>query len=62
MALGNAALLADEHVTVGDIQARLDTQRREGRMVLLVALDGQFAGFLNVADPIRTSTFHHALK
>src|SRR5262249_6621062 len=40
----------------GDIQTRLDAQRREGRTVLLVAVEGQFAGLLSVADPIRTST------
>ena len=56
VALGNSALLADERVAVGDIQARLDAQRREGRTVLLVAVDGQFAGLLSVADPMRRSS------
>jgi Cu+-exporting ATPase len=55
-ALGNAALLADMGVTAGDVQARLDAHRAEGRTVMLAAVGGRFAGLVAAADPIRAST------
>jgi Cu+-exporting ATPase len=54
--LGNAALMADQHVTVDPLRSRMDELRREGQTVMLVAVDGQLAGLVAVADPIRTST------
>ncbi|GAG25636.1 unnamed protein product, partial [marine sediment metagenome] len=39
-----------------DLRSRAETLRLEGQTVLLVAVDGQAAGLLGVADPIRTST------
>jgi Cu+-exporting ATPase len=38
------------------IQARLDALRGEGQTVVLVVLDGKYAGLLGVADPIRATT------
>jgi Cu+-exporting ATPase len=54
--LGNAALMADQHVAVDPVRARLEELRREGQTVMLVAADGHLAGLLAVADPIRAST------
>jgi Cu+-exporting ATPase len=54
--LGNAALMADQHVAVDVIRPRMEELRREGQTVMLVAADGQLAGLVSVADPIRSST------
>jgi len=55
VALGNAALLADLSITA-NMQVRIDTLRGQGQTVMLVAVDGRFAGLLGVADPIRPTT------
>ncbi len=54
--LGNAALLADQHVAADPLRPRLEELRREGETVMLVAVDGKLAGLVSVADPIRSST------
>jgi Cu+-exporting ATPase len=54
--LGNTALMADQHVAVDPLRARLEELRRDGQTVMLVLADGQLAGLLAVADPIRAST------
>jgi Cu+-exporting ATPase len=55
--LGNAALLAEHNVeNVAPGASRADVLRAEGATVLLVAVDGTFAGLLAVADPIRPTT------
>jgi Cu+-exporting ATPase len=55
-ALGNAALLAELGVPLGDVQARLDAHRAKGRTVMLAAVGGRFAGLVAAADPVRAST------
>jgi Cu+-exporting ATPase len=52
--LGNAALLGDERVTIPNVD--VDTFRRNGGTVLLVAVGGTFAGLIAVADPIKGTT------
>jgi Cu+-exporting ATPase len=54
--LGNAALMADQHVSFDPLRPRLEELRREGQTVMLVAVDGQLAGLVAVADPIRATT------
>ena len=54
--LGNAGLLQDHRVDGGPLRQRMDELRREGRTVMLVAVDGGLAGLVSVADPIRAST------
>jgi P-type Cu+ transporter len=54
--LGNAALLEDEGIATADLAPRLEQERREGRTVMLLAVDGRPAGMISVADPIRAST------
>jgi Cu+-exporting ATPase len=54
--LGNASLLHDEHVDAAPLQDAAEQLRREGQTVVFVAVDGQPAGMLGVADPIRGTT------
>jgi Cu+-exporting ATPase len=56
VALGNAALLAEQGAAAGDLQARAEALRAEGKTVMLAAVDGRPAGLLAVEDPIRAST------
>jgi Cu+-exporting ATPase len=55
VALGNRALMDGLGVTLGDATARADALRAEGQTVMMVAVDGRFAGMLGVADPIKAS-------
>src|SRR5262249_29163615 len=54
--LGNVALMADRGVDVDSIRTRLEELRRQGQTVMILAVDGQVAGLLGVADPIRATT------
>ena len=54
VALGNAALLAEHGVALGDLLEHAPTRsRRDGQTVVFVAIDGRLAGLLGVADPIK---------
>jgi Cu+-exporting ATPase len=53
IAVGNAALLASLDIDPAALSARADEFRREGRGVVLVAIDGKAAGLIAVADPIK---------
>lgn len=55
VALGNAALMADLGINFGDLAARADGLRGEGKTAMFVALDGKPAGLVAVADPIKAS-------
>jgi Cu+-exporting ATPase len=54
--LGNAALMADHGVTLGDLEGRAETLRRHGATALFAAVDGQAAGIIAIADPIKPAT------
>jgi Cu+-exporting ATPase len=54
--LGNAAMLAEQRIEIGDFQSRADALRKQGQTVMFVAIDGKLAGSLGVADPIKPST------
>jgi Cu+-exporting ATPase len=56
VALGNRALFAELGIELGDLVQRAEALRRDGQTVMFVALDGQPAGLLGVADPIKAST------
>lgn len=56
VALGNAALLAEHGANISSHQGRIDTLRGEGQTVMLLAIDGQFAGLIGVADRIKETT------
>jgi P-type Cu+ transporter len=53
VALGNKALLLDAGVDPAPLEARADKHRAEGEGVMFVAIDGQLAGLIVVADPIK---------
>jgi P-type Cu+ transporter len=56
LALGNTALMAQLGVPVQGLQAQAEALRAEGASVMFLAVDGQAAGLLAVADPIKAST------
>jgi Cu+-exporting ATPase len=55
VALGNKALLADQNIPVDPLEARADEHRADGEGVMFVGVDGQLAGLVVVADPIKDS-------
>jgi Cu+-exporting ATPase len=56
VALGNRALFTELGIELGELLQRAEVLRREGQTVMFVAVDGQPAGLLGVADPIKAST------
>jgi Cu+-exporting ATPase len=56
MAVGNVALLKDRAVTSTELEARVDTLRKDGATAIFVAVDGKPAGVIAVADPIKATT------
>ena len=56
MMLGNQALFTEFDMELGDLVQRAEALRQEGQTVMFVAVDGQPAGLLGIADPIKTST------
>lgn len=54
--LGTADLLKENGTDASRVAERADALRRDGHTVLLVAVDGRFAGLLAVHDPVRAST------
>jgi Cu+-exporting ATPase len=64
VALGNPKLFEELHIALGETAARADELREDGQTVMFVAIDGQPAGAIGVADPIKDSTYEavHLLK
>jgi len=56
VALGNAKLMEDLSVALGDAADRAEVMRAEGQTVMFVAADGALAGLIGVADPIKETT------
>jgi Cu+-exporting ATPase len=56
VALGNLALMQEQHIDVAALSAHADSLRSEGATVVFVAIDGRAAGLVVVADPIKPST------
>ena len=54
--LGNTALMTDEQVAWKPLAERAETLRLEGASVMYLAVDGQAAGLLAVADPVKATT------
>jgi Cu+-exporting ATPase len=54
--LGNAALMDDHDVDLGPLAEEADRLRADGRTVMFLAVDGEAAGVLAVADPIKETT------
>ena len=56
VALGNQALLAELGIDGAALEERAVVERREGRTVVLLAVDGRPQALLAVSDPIKEST------
>jgi Cu+-exporting ATPase len=56
VAVGNLTLMRSLGIEVGSIEGRADELRARGQTVMFVAIDGELAGTVAVADPIRDTT------
>ncbi len=56
IAIGNSTMMQALGVVVEPIDARAQALRGEGQTVMFIAVDGQAAGLIGVADPIKEST------
>jgi Cu+-exporting ATPase len=56
VALGNAKLMADLGVALGDLEKRADELRGDGATALFLAVDGKPGGVIAIADPIKSTT------
>jgi Cu+-exporting ATPase len=56
VALGNAALMADQSIDIASNSTRIEELRGEGQTVMCLAIDGRFAGLIGVADQIKATT------
>ncbi|MCI5078299.1 heavy metal translocating P-type ATPase [Oricola sp.] len=56
VALGNAAMMEAEGVQSGAAAQKADALRGEGKTVMLIAVDGEIAGLVAVADPVKQTT------
>ncbi|MEO5795276.1 MAG: heavy metal translocating P-type ATPase [Rhodoferax sp.] len=56
LALGNTTLMQQMGVPVTGLEKQAEALRTQGASVIYLAVDGQLAGLLAVADPIKAST------
>ena len=56
VAVGNRALLEALGIPEGELNAPAQDLRRDGQSVMFIVIDGQPAGLLGAADPIKDST------
>ena len=56
VSIGNLRHLEDSRIDAGSLRDRADALRREGQTVMFVGVDGQRAGLVGVADPIKSTT------
>jgi Cu+-exporting ATPase len=54
--IGNAAFMAEHGVDVAPLAAAADDLRREGATAIFIGIDGQVAGTIAIADPVKEST------
>jgi Cu+-exporting ATPase len=54
--LGNLAMMEEAGVNTDVARSKADELRREGQTVMFLALDGELAALLGVADPIKATT------
>jgi Cu2+-exporting ATPase len=54
--LGNAALMADNGVDLAPIASAIEALQAQGQTVMVLAVAGESAGYLGVADPIKATT------
>ena len=51
--LGNASLMRDPGILLGDLEARADVLRGNGATALYVAFEGRIAGVVAIENPIK---------
>jgi Cu+-exporting ATPase len=56
VALGNAKLMADLGITLGDLDLKANELRSDGATALFLAVDGKPGGVIAIADPIKSTT------
>jgi len=56
VALGNIKLLEELGVDAGDLSGQADKLRTDGQTVMFLTINGQAAGLIGVADPIKQTT------
>jgi Cu+-exporting ATPase len=56
VALGNAKLMADQGIELGDLADQADKLRGQGATALFVGIDGKPGGVIAIADPIKATT------
>ncbi len=56
VAIGNVAFFTERNISGSEPGAQADALRHRGETVMLVAIDGNLAGIIAVADPIKPST------
>jgi P-type Cu+ transporter len=56
IALGNRKLMEDLRIATGDFPERAESMREEGQTAVFIAVAGEIAGLLAVADPIKSTT------
>ncbi|MHB1694204.1 MAG: copper-transporting P-type ATPase [bacterium] len=56
IALGNNILLNDLKIDHKDLDLKAEEMRKEGKIVMFVAVDGKASGLVAVADPIKDTT------
>ena len=54
--LGNARLMADQGIDLGDLAGKADELRSSGATALFVGVDGKPGGIIAIADPIKATT------
>jgi Cu+-exporting ATPase len=56
LVLGGARLMAEQGIDLAPLETEAEALRREGATAIFAAVDGELAGLLGVADPIKPST------
>ncbi|TMV10388.1 copper-translocating P-type ATPase [Ruegeria sediminis] len=56
VALGNLKLVTDLGLEAADLTEKANARRDEGETVMFVVLDGEVAGLVSVADPVKETT------
>jgi P-type Cu+ transporter len=56
VALGNAKLMDDLGIALGDLEHKADELRSDGATALFLAIDGKPGGVIAIADPIKSTT------
>ncbi len=56
VALGNLKLMQSLNIDMGDLSSQAEAGRAKGQTVMFISIDGQAAGLIGVADPIKAST------